>query len=256
MCLLTIITVTYNSAKTLEQTILSILNQTYKEIEYIIIDGGSTDGTIEIIKKYENKINFWQSEPDGGIFDAMNKALYHVKTEWVHYLNSDDTYFSSSTLEKVVPYLQNTKYDVIHGLMVAKRQDGSFKKIQSAKYLPNMASYQYCPIQQPAAFTRYDILMKYKFDSTLKITADYKLWVDILKNGGKVRFIDQIITLFSVGGMSSNLTGRNNEVLQIFRELHIPDILIILLHFNMFLVDFLRKHANSFYVFLHILFKR
>jgi glycosyltransferase involved in cell wall biosynthesis len=103
MPLISIITVSYNNQDGLEQTIQSIINQTYKNIEYIIIDGGSTDGTVEIIKKYEDNIEFWTSESDNGIFDAMNKGLSHAHGEWVHYLNSSDVYFSHTTLENFAP---------------------------------------------------------------------------------------------------------------------------------------------------------
>ena len=88
---ISIITVSYNSKNVIEETILSVINQTYEKIEYIIIDGGSTDGTIDIIKKYENQITHWISEPDFGIYDAMNKGIGLANGNWVNFMNCGDT---------------------------------------------------------------------------------------------------------------------------------------------------------------------
>ena len=88
--LITIITVSYNAVKTIEDTIVSVLGQTYNNIEYIIIDGGSTDGTLDIIKKYQDKITYWVSEPDKGIYDAMNKGIAKANGELIGIINSDD----------------------------------------------------------------------------------------------------------------------------------------------------------------------
>ena len=83
---ISIVTVVYNGASTLEQTILSVLGQTYPHIEYIIIDGGSKDGTVDIIKKYQDRIAYWVSEPDEGIYDAMNKGIRHASGDWIYFL--------------------------------------------------------------------------------------------------------------------------------------------------------------------------
>src|ERR1700742_4639960 len=90
--LVSVVTVVYNGAKHLEQTINSVLNQSHKNVEYIIIDGGSTDGTLDIIKRYEDKIDYWQSERDGGIYFAMNKGVSLAKGELIGILNADDFY--------------------------------------------------------------------------------------------------------------------------------------------------------------------
>lgn len=99
--LISVVTVSYNAVLTIEQTILSVINQTYPHIEYIIIDGGSTDGTVDIIKKYANRIAYWVSEPDKGIYDAMNKGIRTAKGEWINFMNAGDLFYSKDTLEKV-----------------------------------------------------------------------------------------------------------------------------------------------------------
>lgn len=98
--LISVVTVSYNAVSTIEQTILSVINQTYPHIEYIIIDGGSTDGTVDIIKKYADKIAYWVSEPDKGIYDAMNKGIKVATGEWINFMNSGDCLYRNDTIEK------------------------------------------------------------------------------------------------------------------------------------------------------------
>lgn len=94
--LISVVTVSYNAVSTIEQTIISVLNQMYFNIEYIIIDGGSTDGTVDIIKRYDDKIAYWQSEPDRGIYDAMNKGILQAKGEWIYFIGASDLLLKNS----------------------------------------------------------------------------------------------------------------------------------------------------------------
>jgi glycosyltransferase involved in cell wall biosynthesis len=105
--LFTVVTVVFNGDKGLESTILSVLNQSYRNVEYIIIDGGSTDGTLDILRRHEDSIEYWVSEPDNGIYDAMNKALRLARGKWVYFLGSDDTLRNS--LEMVAEYLKDER---------------------------------------------------------------------------------------------------------------------------------------------------
>jgi glycosyltransferase involved in cell wall biosynthesis len=100
--LITVITVVFNGEAALEETILSVLRQTYDNIEYIVVDGGSTDGTIDILKKYEDALDFWISEPDAGIYDAMNKGIALAKGDWLNFLNARDHFFADTTVETLV----------------------------------------------------------------------------------------------------------------------------------------------------------
>lgn len=99
--LVSIITVVYNGVNFIEETILSVINQTYPNKEFIIIDGGSTDGTLEIIRKYQDKINYWVSEPDRGIYDAMNKGIASAKGEWLNFLNAGDSFVDETILNNI-----------------------------------------------------------------------------------------------------------------------------------------------------------
>lgn len=111
--LISVITVSYNAVLTIEQTILSVINQTYLNIEYIIIDGGSTDGTVNVIKKYADKIAYWVSEPDKGIYDAMNKGIAYSHGEYCNFINAGDKFCSSSILKQVMDF--NHVADIIVG---------------------------------------------------------------------------------------------------------------------------------------------
>lgn len=112
--LITVITVVYNGEKYLEETILSVINQSYENIEYIIIDGGSTDGTLDIIKKYEDKIAYWVSEKDKGIYDAMNKGIKTATGEWLNFMNAGDHFYSRDILAKLFDNLNQDEYDLIY----------------------------------------------------------------------------------------------------------------------------------------------
>ena len=99
--IISIVTVTYNSVHNIEETILSVINQTYQNIEYIIIDGGSVDGTMNIVKKYKNSIDYIVSEKDNGIYDAMNKGIQIASGKWINFLNSGDTFYNKKVIENI-----------------------------------------------------------------------------------------------------------------------------------------------------------
>ena len=133
--LISIITVSYNAVKTIEDTIVSVLGQTYSNIEYIIIDGGSTDGTLDIIKKYEDKITYWVSEPDKGIYDAMNKGILKATGDYLFFLGADDKI--TCNFNDIIHLFKdkNTVYygDVLFG-EEGKKYDGEFNTNKSVSY--------------------------------------------------------------------------------------------------------------------------
>ena len=112
---ITIITVCYNAISTIEDTIKSVLSQTYENLEYIIIDGGSIDGTIDIIKKYEKQISYWQSEPDKGVYDAMNKGIKLSTGEWINFMNAGDSFYNTEVLQSLNLYFSDSQTDIIYG---------------------------------------------------------------------------------------------------------------------------------------------
>ena len=132
---MSIITVVYNNVLTLERNIQSVLNQTYGNVEHIIIDGGSTDGTLDILRRYDDTVDYWVSEPDKGIFGAMNKGVRAATGEWVNFLNSDDFYASpyvlASTFDSSRPL---ESLDLIHGdAFIVSRRGGSTTAVDLVK---------------------------------------------------------------------------------------------------------------------------
>lgn len=124
--LVTVITVTYNCGHCLEETILSVLNQSYSNVEYIVIDGGSQDNTLDILNRYNDAIDYWVSEPDNGIYDAMNKGIRFSSGEWLNFLNSKDTFCDSGTLESVAKtFFQNDDARFIYSDVLLTRHGGA-----------------------------------------------------------------------------------------------------------------------------------
>lgn len=123
--LITVVTVVYNGESTLENTIKSVVNQTYDNVDYIIIDGGSKDGTLDIIKKYEDKIDYWQSEPDKGIYDAMNKGIRLAKGDWINFMNAGDVFYSKYVLKQIFIKDYSDKVSIIYGDSTYIKPDGT-----------------------------------------------------------------------------------------------------------------------------------
>ncbi len=166
----TIVTVVYNSIDSIEETILSVINQDYNDKEYIIIDGGSTDGTIEIIKKYETRIDNWISEKDKGIYDAMNKGIIMANGEWVNFMNSGDCFFDHTTLSTI---FSNTSIDSsIHVLFGSVCFINNNKLVvQQSKPLKSIKFGM--PICHQSMLSSASFLKSNLFDLKYKFASDY-----------------------------------------------------------------------------------
>lgn len=197
--LISIITVVFNAVNTLEQTIQSVINQSYENIEYIIIDGGSTDGTLDIIKRYDNQIDKWLSEPDNGIYDAMNKGINLAKGELIGIINADDWY-ESNVITYIADCYKNSDQDmVIHGLL-RNFKDNLFYSIKGN----SIQVLRYDMIQHPTCFIPKSIYLQYGvYDNRYKCCADYDLILRYVNSGIKFKFIEQTIANFRIGGIST-----------------------------------------------------
>jgi glycosyltransferase involved in cell wall biosynthesis len=255
---ISIITVCYNSEKTIEATIKSVLGQTYTDIEYIIIDGGSIDNTINIINNYNGKFNQtikFLSEPDKGLYDAMNKGVIMSTGSLVGILNSDDTFFSNRTIADIVNFYKNHDFEACIGNIVQHDITGKVLRYYSSKYWnPHKLQFGSMP-PHPSIFLKRELFIKYGlYDLSFKIGADYELITRyFLKNKITWKYSGIITTSMLVGGLSSSgLPSYNLITKEISRSLIINGVQhskwIIKLRVLWKIFDFIRyKFKNNFH---------
>lgn len=212
--LITIVTVTYNAEEFLERTIKSVIEQDYKNIEYIIIDGGSSDGTIDIIKKYEKYINYWVSEKDEGIYDAMNKAIDKATGEWINFMNAGDYFANKTILSKVVSLL-DVDTNMIYGGINAYWKDNDRIVYEPAGLIENI--FKKHPYNHQALFLSIQLAKSNKFDLQYKYASDVNQLFKIYKtNILNIKVIDMPIANFLMGGFwQQNIPFAHVEILHI-----------------------------------------
>ena len=203
--LISVVTICYNAKNDLEKTILSVLSQTYQDIEYIIIDGGSTDGTVDIIHKYSERLFYWISEPDKGIYDAMNKGMDRATGSWINFMHAGDTFCDNEVIKNIFGYNDLSDYSVIYG-------DCYVSKLNQLQYL-KASSMKKVHVQMPfchqSSFIRKTRL---RFSIDLKIAADYQMIYEYYRMNGISSFlyISKPISVFDATGISTT----NNNLLQ------------------------------------------
>lgn len=198
---ISIIMVTYNAEKTIENSLLSLIKQDYKEKEIILIDGASTDRTMEIVKKYRDKITYLVSEPDNGIYFAMNKGISVAMGDFISFLSSGDFYVNnhviSETVKKILP-----ETEVYFGNLFLQI-DKKWRKWKSDKSLEKL--YSRCSVGSPSSFVRKHIFEKFgSFDERYRCSGDYEFWLRLYTNHVKFQIGDQYMILMSDGGISSD----------------------------------------------------
>ena len=209
---ISVVTVVFNDHLHIEQTLLSVLNQTYDNIEYIVIDGGSTDGTVSIIKKYEKRLAYWISEPDKGVYDAMNKAISHVTGTYVSFMNSGDSFYSNVTISEVFTNGNQLNMDVIYGDVYMKYTTVKSFIRRYDNINPSSVSRNLC---HQATFTKSSHLKKYGFDMSYKIAADMNLFTIIYNNGGTFGYVPIVIANYEA---EEGLSAKHLK--QMYKEYH------------------------------------
>jgi len=214
-----IITVVFNSKSALEKTIKSIKEQEYKDIEYIIVDGGSTNGTVDIIKKYEKFISAWVSEPDKGIYDAMNKGLKKATGDYVWFLNAGDEIYSPDTLNYINSIKGNA--DAYYGEVEYIDEEGKNMGTRTLKKPPDSLIWE--DMDKGMVVSHQSIIVKR--DKAVYYNLDYKYCSDIdwmirtLKNCWTIKNLNRILSKFLIGGYSKkNIIESNRERFKILRN--------------------------------------
>ncbi|MHC4417479.1 MAG: glycosyltransferase family 2 protein [Planctomycetota bacterium] len=204
---ISIITVCFNSADTIEDTIRSVLGQDYKDIEYIIIDGGSTDGTLDILKKYCDQIHKYISEPDNGLYDAMNKGIKLATGDIVSFLNAGDFYAVETAILQIATSFQKNDCEVVYADLeyVAENNSGkTVRRWKSQPYRDGLFEKGWHP-PHPTFFAQKSAFDKYgAFDLSYNIGADYELMLRFLKRYGITScYIPDVLVKMRIGGKSN-----------------------------------------------------
>lgn len=192
-----IITVTRNAASCLETAIQSVLAQSFPDIEHIILDGASTDGTIDILKKYDGQLAYWKSEPDGGVYDAMNKAVQYAQGKWVLFLGADDQLFDG--FSEMAEHHLKRPHHVYYGCSLWK----------NCVFGSHYTSYRLAKdnITHQSIFYPRSVFDTYKYDLKYKVRADYvlnmQLWAD---KRYRFEFVHLLVSRYAAGGFSGQVT--------------------------------------------------
>lgn len=198
--LFTVITVVYNCADSIEQTIRSVLSQTCSSMEYIIVDGGSTDGTLEIIDRYKDSVSKFVSKPDRGIYDAMNRGIAMAEGLWINFMNSGDTFTDPSVLTQVKEFIEAGDYDIIYGDIYELFPDGTQHR-KEAEHRP--ASKHRMFFCHQASFVKTEILREIGFDIRYRMSADLKFFKQCYNKKYRFGHMPIQVAIFDKKGISS-----------------------------------------------------
>lgn len=208
--LVSIVTVCYNAADMLSKTIESVSAQSYENIEYIIIDGASTDGTKQIIQNNIEHIDKFISEKDNGIYDAMNKGTANSSGEWIIFMNAGDTFYDRDTIKDLFSSPIPESIKVIYGDVAKLRSDGKLS-IKQAEPPHNSHRMFFC---HQSAFVKRESLSQYPFDTKYRLSADFKFFKTLIINGEEFKHVNIPVSIFDVTGVSnsSRSTGLKDNI--------------------------------------------
>jgi glycosyltransferase involved in cell wall biosynthesis len=229
---LSIITVNYNDAEGLERTIKSVISQTFKDYEFIVVDGGSTDRSVNVIKKYEPFINYWVSEHDGGIYPGMNKGLRQAKGDFVNFMNGGDSYHSVDVLENI--FSIDTDADIITGAHAGSPHPDVGKNGVTMLDLYTGA------IDHQASFIRREVALRHPYDESFRIVSDWKFFIEaLIYDNCTFHYTDLVVVDVDMCGISNtdiklNRKEREEVLHELFPERILKDYqLLASIHPNM-----------------------
>ena len=228
---LSVITINYNNCNGLRRTIESVANQTFNDYELIVIDGGSTDGTKEIIQQFAKHLSWWCSEPDKGIYNAMNKGVSHATGDYVIFMNAGDWFYNDYVLENV--YRNEMNADIIEGHTIK-----ADKMVRHRPVYEDLFEHLFTDtISHQGAFIKRKLLLAHPYDEKYKIVSDWKFWLEtLILEENTYAFIDLDIAYFDMSGISfTQIELRENEREAVYRELFPP-------HMVRFIHSYLRAY--------------
>lgn len=205
---ISIITITYNSAKTLQRALKSVEGQTYADIEHVLVDGASTDGTRELIEAYAKKHKNvrWVSEPDEGIYNALNKGIAMATGDVIGFLHSDDVLFAPDSIEHIAAAFEKEQADVVYGDLQYCSGNRVVRHWQSNAFNPHSLKYGWMP-PHPTVYVRHKVYQEVgPYDEWFRISADYDMILRIFGASYKTHYIPEVIVSMEVGGASNKNT--------------------------------------------------
>lgn len=214
---LSIITINYNNLVGLRTTLESVLKQSFQDFEYLIIDGGSTDGSRELIVQYEYRLSYWCSERDSGVYNAMNKGILQAQGDYLLFLNSGDYLANENILENVVSYLSGS--DIVYGDLTFVWKDGhrmiaTYPDVLDLRYLLEGS------LAHPASFIKRSLFEGCLYSESYRIVSDWEFWVKkIVLEEVSYLHLPMVISIFDTEGISSDMEKCNREREQVLRQL-------------------------------------
>ncbi|MBO4690285.1 MAG: glycosyltransferase [Paludibacteraceae bacterium] len=205
---ISIITITYNSAATLQHALDSVLSQTYPDIEHVLVDGASRDGTRELIEKYarEHANVRWVSEKDGGIYNAINKGIRMATGDIIGFLHSDDQLYSADSIEQVAEAFESSHADVVYGDLQYCKGGRVVRRWKSNAFSPRSLKFGWMP-PHPTVYVRREVYQQVgEYDEWFSIAADYDMMLRIFKTGYKTHYIPSVLVSMETGGASNRST--------------------------------------------------
>ncbi len=199
-----IITVNFNNVNGLQRTVNSVICQIFKDFEWIIIDGGSTDGSKKLLERYQNYFAYWCSEPDNGVYHAMNKGISLAHGDYLLFLNSGDAFYDQDVLQKVFDLQSDA--DIISGKAIRTDNGQILHQYDESVFMQLYSD----TLSHQASFIKRSLFNNQKYDESLKIVSDWKFWMETIVFGNaKVAYIDVVVVLQDMSGLSSdhNLVG-------------------------------------------------
>ncbi len=224
---LSVITINYNNRAGLERTFESVMPQLCEDIEYIVIDGASDDGSRALIEKNADALAYWCSEPDGGIYNAMNKGVRHAEGEYLLFLNSGDFLCESDVLARSLPQLRDA--DIIYGDLIYQDPVGGVRREEIYPDTINADKLLTGSLPHPSSFIRRQLLVDTPYNEDLKIVADWEFFVKkIMWEGCSTRHLPFSISVFMEDGISSRAKElRNRERARVIKQLFTPAIISV-----------------------------
>lgn len=216
-----LITIVYNNVNYIESCIQSVLNQTYKDIEHIVIDGGSNDGTQEVIKPYISKLGFYKSEKDNGLYNALNKGINMATGDVIGILHSDDLFYESTSLENVVRAFIESKTDLLYanGIYVERENINTIKRIYKSKpFKKRYLNFGWIPLHT-TIYVKKEVFENYGiYDESYAIASDYEISLRWFKNSKiKTYFLNDFLVKMRLGGKSTTLKLQKKKSKEDFR---------------------------------------